>query len=620
MDALRGRTPHARAGALLFAIKASLLRVQRRLRDLRGGRPARHPRGHALAGAPVLAESATPLWTESEPGERPLTAGKVHNLRLALRGMDGVEVPAGALFSFWAQVGRATRRRGYVAGRELREGCLVPSIGGGLCQLSNALYDAALNAGFQVVERHAHTRAVPGSAAGRGRDATVFWSYVDLRFRAPVPFRIEARMDAHTLTVRFRGPRPEGARPAPAGEPGRAPMLRVLGPEPRSCASCGEAACFRHEEDAKGVPFGRAAHLVDEWWPELDRYLAGVRRPGDLLAVPLDGRRLHRPRYAWTTAGAARVYERRRVVLERALRSRWLAGQGAARQRAAAAMAEKLARGYASALAYDVTHLVVAQGLLPFLWRDGHLDGRTFDVLMTQLPMGALHERLDLAARLHPGCPTLGDHRADPALVRAEAAALERARSLVTPHAEVASLFPGRAVLLEWARPPAPAEAPRARGGPPRIVFPGPTVGRKGAYELREALAGLEVELVPLGPVLEGPGFWAGVRTAPITGHPLDGAGLVVLPAFVEHRPRRLLEALARGIPVIATEACGIAPGEGVTRVPLGDAAALRAAIAAVLQGSGGAARAGERPDTSVCGGDGGGAGEGVFSAGGEMS
>jgi hypothetical protein len=584
MNARPGRNPHTRAGAVLFVLKAWILRVHRLLRDLRGGRPARHPRGGALAAAPVLAQSVTPLWTESEPGERPLVAGKIYNLRLALRRLDGVEVPAGAVFGFWAQVGRATRRRGFVAGRELREGCLVPSVGGGLCQLSNALYAAALDAGFQVVERHSHTRVVPGAAAERGRDATVFWNYVDLRFRAPAPFRIEARMDADALTVRFRGA-PSRDAPGPlAAPPARVPALRVLGAAPRSCMSCGEGACFRHIERADASSFGRAAHLVDEWWPELDGYLASVRRPGDLLALPLDGRRLRRPNYAWTTAGAGRVHQSPEVALERAWRSRRLAAQGAARQRALLRMAEKLARSYAPALAYDVTHLVVAQGLLPFLWRDGHLDGRTFDVLMTQLPMEMLHARLDLAARLHPGSRTLADFRADPALVQAEAEALARARTLVTPHAEVAALFAGRAVLLPWARPSGPAAPLRTGGARPRIVFPGPTAGRKGAYELRDAVAGMDVEVVPLGSALEGPGFWDGVRTAPAADPPLDGAALVVLPAFVEHRPRRLLHALSRGIPVIATEACGIPPGEGVVHVPPGDAAALRAAILAALE------------------------------------
>ncbi|WP_325309360.1 VanW family protein [Longimicrobium sp.] len=569
--------PHSRTGALVFRAKAAGLRLRRTAGDLLRG-PRRHPRAAAPCDAPVLAESATPLWTNAGPGELALVAGKVHNLRLAARRIDGVELPAGAVFGFWAQVGRASRLRGFVAGRELREGCLIPSVGGGLCQLSSALYDAALRAGCEIVERHAHTRVVPGSAAELGRDATVFWNYVDLRFRAPRPLRIEARMDDRTLTVRLRGPR--------AAEPVRSPdaplrVLRVLGAPPRSCPSCGEAACFRH----RPVPLefaGRTAHLLDEWSPEIDGYLAGIRRDGDVMGIPLDGRRFRKPAYAWTTGGAARVRQSWRVVLARSWRSRRLAAQGAARQRALLDSAAALAESYAPLLGWDVTHVVVAQNLLPFLWRSGHLGGRTFDVLMTAPPMAELHARLDVAARLHPASPTLADFRADEALLHDEAEALVHARRIVTPHRDVAALFPGRAEVLDWARP-APKRVRQNAGTRPRIVFPGPTAGRKGAYELREALAGMDVELVAMGSMLEGAGFWDGIRLAPAEAQWLDGADLVVLPAFVENRPRRLLQALASGVPVIATPACGLGAEDGLTLVPAGDAGALREAIVDVL-------------------------------------
>ena len=579
------RVLHSRAGAIVFRAKAAGLQARRAVLDLAGG-PRRHARGQALEGAPVLGESAAALWTEGDEAERALIAGKVHNLRIALRRIDGVEVPAGAVFGWWAQVGRPTRTRGFVEGRELREGCIIPSVGGGLCQLSNALYDAALRAGFEIVERHAHSRAVPGSLAEVGRDATVFWNYVDLRFRAPHAFRIEARMDARTLTVRLRGVSPSPESPAIEVD-GRKKVraLKVIGAGPRSCASCGEAECFRHV-DAPPEPVGRAAHLVDEWWPELDRHLAESRRPGDVLGIPLDGRRFGKPAYAWTTDGAACVRQSWRVTLMRSWRSRRLAAQGAARQRALLASAESLAESYAPLLTYDVTHVVVSQGLLPFLWRAGHLGGRTFDVLMTALPMAALHRRLDAAARLHPTSPTLADFRADDDLVRDETDALAHARRIVTPHREVAALFPGRAEVLEWERPAARDVGPNA-GDRRRIVFPGPTAGRKGAYELRDALAGVDVELAAMGSMLEGAGFWDGVHRAEPDGHWLDGADLVVHPAFVEHRPRRLLAALAAGVPVVATPACGLPPCDGLTLVPAGDAAALRDAIVRALRARG---------------------------------
>src|ERR1700760_791662 len=157
----RDATPTV-AGALAFRIRSAVLQLRRHTLNLLVSRHARYRRGEALARARVIAESHSPLWAEGDAAERALQAGKVHNLRLAARRLDGVEGPAGAVFSFWAHVGRASRLRGFTHGRELREGCVIASVGGGLCQLSNALYDAALQAGFEIVERHAHTRIVPG--------------------------------------------------------------------------------------------------------------------------------------------------------------------------------------------------------------------------------------------------------------------------------------------------------------------------------------------------------------------------------------------------------------------------------------------------------------------------
>src|SRR5690606_35089298 len=108
-----------------------------------------------------LVELRSPLWRDMTPEEFPLTAGKVENLRRAAAAFDGIEVPSGQIFSFWRQLGRTTRAKGFVHGRELREGCLVPALGGGLCQLSGQLYQAALKAGLEIMERHAHSRVLP---------------------------------------------------------------------------------------------------------------------------------------------------------------------------------------------------------------------------------------------------------------------------------------------------------------------------------------------------------------------------------------------------------------------------------------------------------------------------
>lgn len=566
--------------ALVFRSKATVLQLRRVMRDALDRDVQRFSVANALAGKTVLAESRTPLWTQFEESERILLAGKIHNLRLAIRNLNGVEIPADGVFSFWKQVRRTSRLGGYVAGRELREGCLIPNIGGGLCQLSNALYDAALSAGFEIVERHAHTRVIPGSLAERGRDATVFWNYVDLRFKSEHPFRIEAALTADSLVVRFLG-EPVGTHlpiVLPTRTENKVHRIGRVG----SCSTCGTHDCFRNVKiSTHRIGFGRAAYLLDDYWPEFDRYIKGAKRDTDLLCLPMTGPLLTRPNYAWSTSGFGTVKQQRLLTLRRSYQSRRLASQGANRQRALLAANERLASRYASFLAYDVTHVTLMQRLLPFLWREGHLGGRTFDVLMTSLPMVWLQERLDAAFRLHPESPTLADFRADQSLLELEAEALQQARKIVTPHTEIAALYPDKAVLIEWASPAIGSRTRSIddRGG--KLIFPAATVGRKGAYELRAAMNGMDVELVTLGPMLEGRDFWNGVRTIEPRAVEdwLQSATAVVLPAFVEHQPRRLLEAAVRGVPVIASTACGLRNVTGVSSVPAGDVAALRAEI-----------------------------------------
>ena len=193
-----------RISAAIFAAKALALRGLRIAADLKAplrllekGNPADYP--------VLLAESRTPLWTEESAVENWLQFGKVQNLRKATGRLHRIEVPAGQVFSFWKQIGRARESAGYVKGRELRQGCLIPSIGGGLCQLSNAIYDLALTSGCDIVERHAHTQVIPGSAAEQGRDATVFWNYVDLRFRPQQDILITTALSADELILRFWG-------------------------------------------------------------------------------------------------------------------------------------------------------------------------------------------------------------------------------------------------------------------------------------------------------------------------------------------------------------------------------------------------------------------------------
>ena len=246
-------------------------------------------------------------------------------------------------------------------------------------------------------------------------------------------------------------------------------------------------------------------------------------------------------------------------------------------------MYEKLAGSYARHLKYDVLHVVVQQNLLPFLWRSGYLGGRTFDVLMTALPMKALQRTLDAAAKLHPESTTLGDFRAEPRLVEAEAEALQHARKVITPNTFIASLFPERAELIQW-KLPQTAHRSGPRNVKPAIVFPSSTVGRRGCYELRDAIRDIDIKLLTMGPYIEGANFWEGFDAEPADDDWLTRADLVILPAHVEHRPRRLLAAAAHGIPVIATRNCGVDNVDGIETIDPGDPDVLRSAIVTALR------------------------------------
>jgi VanW like protein len=525
---------------------------------------------------PVSAESTSKLWVGATEAEWVLQAGKIHNLRQALRHIDGIEIPAGGMFSFWAQVGLPIKLRGFTAGRELREGCIIPAVGGGLCQLSNALYDAALKAGLEIVERHAHNQVIPGSLAEIDRDATVFWNYVDLRFRVETPLRIEAVMDDQTLMIRLRTQQTLETA---------APVVNLLVAHANSCLSCGVMSCFRQQSPA--VLTGRTAYLVDDYWPEFDKYLQAQCTERDLLLLPVDGQRIKKANYAWNTTGFSGVSQHRSILLLRSAQSILLriARQGAKYQQLLMSQSRYLAKLYGQNLTPDTTHLVVAQSLLPYLWQAGYLRGRSFDVLMTALPMQKLQERLDEAAVRHSQSPTLNNFRVLPAVATWEMAALQQARKIVTVHAELALLWPAKTQVLDWVLPVGSPVVQVPNSDKPVVVLPSSSLGRKGIYELKAAVAGLAVHVIVAGGELEEPGFWQGcdMEYLPNYNEALQRATVVVSPAWVEHQPRRVLLAIAKGIPTIVSSACGLPEMPGLTQVPVGDVGALRSAIELVI-------------------------------------
>ena len=102
-----------------------------------------------------------------------------HNIALALGAFNGLVVQKGETVSFNRVVGPRTRERGYAEAKIILDGQFVPGVGGGVCQASTTLFNAALLSGLTIDKSYNHSLAI--AYVPIGRDAMVS-SAADLRF------------------------------------------------------------------------------------------------------------------------------------------------------------------------------------------------------------------------------------------------------------------------------------------------------------------------------------------------------------------------------------------------------------------------------------------------------
>jgi hypothetical protein len=557
----------------IFRLKIAVLTAARIVKNLL--RPSRKfGKTSLLVHEPVIAISESELWNPFDNKDNwILTAGKIENLRIAVQKLNGLEVGANEVFSFWKHIGNPNYGQGYVIGREIREGCIVPTIAGGLCQLSNALYDAALRANFEIVERHKHTKVIKGSLAEKDRDATVKWNYLDLRFKSSFDFRIEIELTSDHLIVAFRCPQKQA-------EPVQDKLSWKASSKLNDCYSCGNMACFKHP-DKTGVEqeIATTTFILDEKWPEYDKYVSQTATKADHFILALKKNRwIKTNRYSWAAAHPQKTKATQFQGLFRALQLRFAPKNKNNVFELSLQLDKKIAKAAARQIPIDATHVVIAQNLLPYIYETGALGGRTFDVFMTRLPFEKLHERLDLAFTFHNESPTLNDFRASKELIALENKALTSARKIITPHSELAAIFKNKAVKLDWQIPAIPNGQPNGT----KVLFPASAVGRKGAYEMRRLAKELQLELVISGRTIETAHFWQDLKIEKFNGD-WRQIGLVVYPTYVEHQPRPLLKAVAQGIPVITTTASGLEPSAQVEVLEINNFEQLKNAVHAAL-------------------------------------
>lgn len=131
------------------------------------------------------------------------TKGQRHNAIRSAARIDGAVIPPRGVFSFNERVGTFTQDQGYRKAPVSYNGQLITAWGGGVCQTSSTLYNAALAAGMRIVERHAHQFAP--AYVPPGRDAAVAYRNIDLRFLNPYdfPVRLRARVRDRRLEIGF---------------------------------------------------------------------------------------------------------------------------------------------------------------------------------------------------------------------------------------------------------------------------------------------------------------------------------------------------------------------------------------------------------------------------------
>ena len=109
-------------------------------------------------------------WTEIHTSS---TEDRNNNIRHALHDfVNGYKLAPGEIFSFNNVVGYRTAERGFFPAQEIVYGNYVEGYGGGVCQASTTIYQAALCAGLQIVERRPHSEKVRYTELGL--DATVY--------------------------------------------------------------------------------------------------------------------------------------------------------------------------------------------------------------------------------------------------------------------------------------------------------------------------------------------------------------------------------------------------------------------------------------------------------------
>lgn len=123
------------------------------------------------------------------------------NINITCSTLNDTIIANGSTFSFCNTVGQATSDKGYQEADIFdNEGNKKKGLGGGNCQVSTTLYNAALKVPSLVVtERHEHSNKVP--YIEEGKDAAVAYGSYDLKIKNETGYDIKIKTEATSNNI-----------------------------------------------------------------------------------------------------------------------------------------------------------------------------------------------------------------------------------------------------------------------------------------------------------------------------------------------------------------------------------------------------------------------------------
>ncbi|NLO08443.1 MAG: hypothetical protein GX129_01035 [Clostridiales bacterium] len=131
--------------------------------------------------------------------------GRAANLANGARLINNTVIYPGEVFSGYEHLSPFTGKNGYYVAGAYSKGKVIDSVGGGACQVTTTLYNAALEAELEIVERQAHSMTI--SYVNLSRDAAIAGTYKDLKFmnNTDVPILIQAYTKGRKITFNIWG-------------------------------------------------------------------------------------------------------------------------------------------------------------------------------------------------------------------------------------------------------------------------------------------------------------------------------------------------------------------------------------------------------------------------------